>query len=146
MFRLYNLVAGHLTCLISWSSSLRTYSIAKIWSTICIWWYRYVMIYITGMLWYLSCYISWSSRICRIATIWLPQSIHDPLEHVAWTVWARCQWPGPMWTAGHLEGWDVLYNIIFCYIANILLYNRNLFEYIAFNLMLCNICYITYAT
>ena len=46
----------------------------------------------------------------------------------------------------HLEGWDVLYNIIFCYIANILLHNRNLFGYIAFNLMLYSICYITYAT
>ena len=46
----------------------------------------------------------------------------------------------------HLEGWDVLYNIIFCYIANILLHNRNLFGYIAFNLMLNSICYITYAT
>ena len=47
----------------------------------------------------------------------------------------------------HLEGWDVLYyNILFCYIANILLHNRNLFVYIAFNLMLYSICYITYAT
>ena len=46
----------------------------------------------------------------------------------------------------HLEGWDVLYNIIFCYIANILLHNRNLLGYIAFNLMLCSICYMTYAT
>ena len=35
--------------------------------------------------------------------------------------------------------------IIFCYIANILLHNRNLFGYMAFNLMLCSICYITYA-
>ena len=41
----------------------------------------------------------------------------------------------------HLEGWDVLYNIIFCYIASILLHNRNLFFYIAFNLMLYSICY-----
>ena len=46
----------------------------------------------------------------------------------------------------HLEGWDVLYKIIFCYIANLLLHNRNLFGYIAFNLMLYSICYITYAT
>ena len=47
----------------------------------------------------------------------------------------------------HLEGWDVLYNINFCYIANILLHNRNLFVYIAFNLTLYDsICYITYAT
>ena len=45
-----------------------------------------------------------------------------------------------------LEGWDVQYNIIFCYIANILLHNRNLFSYIAFNLMLCSLCYISYAT
>ena len=51
----------------------------------------------------------------------------------------------------HLEGWDVLYKIFFCYISHILLHNRNLFVYqiiindIA-NLMLCsiyNICYIT---
>ena len=41
----------------------------------------------------------------------------------------------------HLEGWDVLYNILFCYIAKFLLHNRNLFVYIAFNLMLC---YITF--
>ena len=33
----------------------------------------------------------------------------------------------------HLEGWDVLYIIIVCYIANILPSNRNLFGYIAFN-------------
>ena len=33
-------------------------------------------------------------------------------------------------TSSHLEGWDVIYNIIFCYIANILLHNRNLFGYI----------------
>ena len=46
----------------------------------------------------------------------------------------------------HLEGWDVLYNIIFCYIANILLHNRNIVGYIAFNLMLCSIFYITYTT
>ena len=44
----------------------------------------------------------------------------------------------------HLEGWDVLYNIIFCYVANILLHNRNLFGYIAFNLMLYSICYNIY--
>ena len=49
-------------------------------------------------------------------------------------------------TGCHLEGWDVLYNIIFCYIANFLLHNRNFFGYKAFNLMLYNICYITYAT
>ena len=36
----------------------------------------------------------------------------------------------------HLEGWDVLYNILFCHIANILLHNRNIFGYIAFNSML----------
>ena len=35
--------------------------------------------------------------------------------------------------------------IIFGYIANILLHNRNLLSYIPFNLMLCSICYITYA-
>ena len=46
----------------------------------------------------------------------------------------------------HLEGWDVRYNIIFCYITNILLHNKNLFGYIAFNLMSYSICYITYAT
>ena len=46
----------------------------------------------------------------------------------------------------HLEGWDVLYNIMFCYIPSILLHNRNLFSYIAFTLILCSICYITYAT
>ena len=46
----------------------------------------------------------------------------------------------------HLEGWDVLYNIIFINIANMLLHNRNLFGYIVFNLMLYSICYITYAT
>ena len=46
----------------------------------------------------------------------------------------------------HLEGWDVLYNILFCYIEKFLLHNRNLFVYIAFNLMLYSICYITYAT
>ena len=46
----------------------------------------------------------------------------------------------------HLEGWDVLYNIIFCYIENILLHNRNLFVYIAFNWMLNSICSVTYAT
>ena len=42
----------------------------------------------------------------------------------------------------HLEGWDVLYNILFCYIAKFLLHNRNFFVYIAFNLMLYSICYI----
>ena len=46
----------------------------------------------------------------------------------------------------HLEGWDVLYNIIFCCMANILLHNRNLLVYIAFNLILCSICCITYAS
>ena len=45
-----------------------------------------------------------------------------------------------------IYGWDVLYNILFCYIAKFLLHNRNLFVYIAFNLMLYSICYITYAT
>ena len=31
----------------------------------------------------------------------------------------------------HLEGWDVLYNmIIFFFLANILLHNRNLFVYV----------------
>ena len=48
--------------------------------------------------------------------------------------------------AAHLEGWDVLYSIISCYVANILLHNRNIFGYIAFNLMLYSICYITFAT
>ena len=46
----------------------------------------------------------------------------------------------------HLEGWDVLYNIIFCYVANILLHNKNRFGYAAFNLMLYSMCYITYGT
>ena len=35
----------------------------------------------------------------------------------------------------NLEGWDVLYNILFSYIANILQHNRNLFIYIAFILI-----------
>ena len=36
----------------------------------------------------------------------------------------------------------MLCNIFFCYIANILLHNRNLFDYIAFNLMLYHICHM----
>ena len=45
----------------------------------------------------------------------------------------------------HLEGWDVQYNIIFCYLANTLLHKCNLCFYIVFNLMLCSICYLIYA-
>ena len=60
--------------------------------------------------------------------------------------WRRSPGSGCLQRRPHLEGWDVLYNTIFCYIANILLHNRNLFGYVAFNLMLYSTCYITYAT
>ena len=39
---------------------------------------------------------------------------------------ARTQIPESCPPNHHLEGWDVLYNIIFCYIANILLHYTNL--------------------
>ena len=99
----------------------------------------------------LSPYVSqaalWASRMC----VWsisgwnhCIQNLKFKHEFIHEMKWLQCEFIDVnIWKVGMCL---VLYNIIFCYIANILLHNRNLFGYIAFNLMLYRICYITYAT